>query len=68
MNLGPTTERCQGRPVGNTMAQECWNCVRRTDVPADVKSVPWMQPPVIKWWWGECDQKIEPSVDTGEAA
>ena len=51
MILDPSTPRCQGRavPIHGTasLAQECTSCVRRTDAPADVKSVPWMKPPVV---------------------
>ena len=69
MILDASTPRCQGRIVrsmGTAMlVRECQNCVRRTDVPADVKSVPWMRPPPFKWsWWPVCESKIEPSDDT----
>ena len=64
MSLDSYTARCQGRVVravgGGCLARECTNCLRRTDVPANVKSVPWMQPPQIFWWWMPCPSHIAP--------
>jgi hypothetical protein len=56
--------RCQGRAVrvlgGATLARECTNCQRRTDIPADMQSIVWMQPPVIRWSWEECPSAMPP--------
>lgn len=35
--------------------------MRRTDVPADVQSVPWMPPPAVNWPFLECAAHIAPS-------
>lgn len=70
--LNPNEPRCQGRLVraagSATLARECTNCERRTDVPADVKSVTWMQPPPVKPLWflsGDCPcpSHVAPDVD-----
>lgn len=65
MSLDLNTARCQGRIVrvvgGGSLARECTNCLRRTDVPADVKSVPWIQPPTIHFWWMPCPEHLEPA-------
>lgn len=65
--LTPNDPRCQGRLVramgSASLAYECTNCLRRTDVPADVKSVPWQQPPRIAWWWETCPDQVEPQEE-----
>lgn len=53
MTLSPDSKRCQGRIVGvfgaATLARDCTSCVRRTDIPADMNAIQWMQPPVMTW-------------------
>lgn len=61
----PTHEpRCQGRIVramgSATLARECTNCQRRTDIPADVQSVTWMQPPRYTPLWLPCPSHVAP--------
>lgn len=67
MTLTPADARCQGRVVRvmgtAALARECTNCLRRTDVPADVKSVPWMQPPRVTYWWHGCPSHVDPDVE-----
>ena len=65
MSLGIYDNRCEGRIVrvagGGHMANECTDCLRRTQVPADVRSVPWYpQPPVIPRWWAACPSYVGP--------
>lgn len=47
---------------GDHLARECVDCRRRTDVPADVQSALWIQPPTILWWWPECPSHIPPAA------
>lgn len=54
--------RCQGR-IGRSLGQaclvgECIDCLRRTDVPADVR-LSWMEPPAKAYVWMDCPSKIE---------
>lgn len=62
MSLPVTTERCQGRLARflnhATLAVECVDCGRRTDIPPDTE-LKWMQPPKGMW----CFHKVEPNVD-----
>lgn len=64
MILSAETKRCQGRPVraavGSCLARECTSCVRRTDIPAGMQSVPWMHPPKITPPAVECPLYIVP--------
>jgi hypothetical protein len=53
MTLPLSEKRCAGRLMrgigGPTLCRECIPCKRRTDLPADVQSVQWMQPPTPIW-------------------
>lgn len=64
MILDASTPRCQGRWVTalgtGYLARECTDCVRRTDAPADVKAVPWMQPPAIAYPFSVCPSHMAP--------
>jgi hypothetical protein len=66
MNFDSYSARCQGRVVrvagGGHLARECTDCRRRTDVPAAVQSVPWIQPPQLVWWWMPCPLHIAPAA------
>jgi hypothetical protein len=53
MSLPLDVARCNGRlarGVGEkTICRECIKCARRTDRPADMQSVPFMEPPDVLW-------------------
>lgn len=63
MTLSLATARCQGRTVralgSATLARECTNCERRTDIPADV-DLNWIQPPPVFPYLGTCSGHIAP--------
>lgn len=47
--LPANEDRCQGRSERQmgvaTLCGECTDCLRRTDMPADMQSIQWMAPP-----------------------
>lgn len=69
--MSPYEKRCQGRVVAHlgarTLARDCFNCLRRTDVPAAVQNSPWMQPPVMGVS-GVCSGKVAAAAVVAEMA
>jgi hypothetical protein len=53
MSLTLFDARCNGRTVRAmgqpTICRECIPCLRRTDRPADMQSVQFMEPPQLLW-------------------
>jgi hypothetical protein len=63
MTLPNDTARCEGRQQRQfgrpTLCEECTDCLRRTDRPADVSSTPFTEPPPIAWHGG-CPMCLSP--------